>query len=371
MDRAFAVLSKEEPDEDLAALAAQLGGSSSSRATTSSGGADRDGAGDRRGARPARGALAGPQYEGCDPLLTGTVDRGRRAPSLRARDSARARPAVGGAARVLQLLRHASQVDRYESCPDRAHGSRSASRRQPLLGMQLMGQITRCRTREWDAALELLASEEEWRPPDSLPALTTSGIAIHCHRGALDEADRIAALLAEFETSADVQERASYRPERRVCCRCAVRSRQRSRPPFRRSRSTSRWAIGPSRSRRPGASPSRPRSGSTTGSARRAFSRRRKRSRPAFVAVSPGAGDAFARGSPTATMPIASTGSPPGSSASWRYRSTSPSRCSSGRGARRREQGGEAMSLLTERRRSSSAPQPWPSATPQRPDPPG
>ena len=61
--------------------------------------------------------------------------------------------------------------------------------------------------------MELLGRlpEEEWATArQAFSALTTSGIAIHCHRGALDEADRIAALLAEFETSADVQERASY-----------------------------------------------------------------------------------------------------------------------------------------------------------------
>ena len=108
MDRAFEVLAQEEPDEDLAALAAQLGrfmffaGRARSRH-----GADRDGARHRRGSPPARDALAGAQHEGDHPHRSRALQGRARASALCTGCRARARQAVGRAPRVLQPRRHA------------------------------------------------------------------------------------------------------------------------------------------------------------------------------------------------------------------------------------------------------------------------
>ncbi|HEX6763703.1 MAG TPA: adenylate/guanylate cyclase domain-containing protein [Gaiellaceae bacterium] len=217
MDRAFSELSKEEPDEDLAALAAQLG-----RFLFFSGDSELGGKRLETALEIAE-ALALPEVLSQALNTKGVllVSRGRLTEGIvllrYALETALEHDRPSAALRAyFNYADTLSQVDRYEDAARTVREGLVLARRagNRYWEWQLMGQMySLYALGEWDTALELLdrLPREEWETArQAFSALTTCGLAVHVHRGSLDEADEITGLLADFGTSADVQERSSY-----------------------------------------------------------------------------------------------------------------------------------------------------------------
>jgi tetratricopeptide (TPR) repeat protein len=211
------VLSQEEPDEDLAALAAQLG-----RFMFFAGDTDR--ALDRiETALDIAEALSLPetlsQALNTKAILLNT--RGRRKEALAllhyalevALEHDKPSAALRAYYNVADMLAHA---DRYEEASGAVRDGLALARRVGNRYWEtfFLGQYyPPFELGDWDGALATSAElpEQEWtNARGAFLALISWCVAIHAHRGNLDEARRIVGVFRELETSADVQERASY-----------------------------------------------------------------------------------------------------------------------------------------------------------------
>jgi class 3 adenylate cyclase/tetratricopeptide (TPR) repeat protein len=217
MNRAFEVLSEEEPDEDLAALAAQLG-----RFMFFAGETDR--ALDRvETALDIAEALSLPetlsQALNTKAILLNT--RGRRKEGLAllryALDVALEHDKPSAALRayynVADMLSHA---DRYEESSSAVRDGLTLARRVGNRYWEefFLGQAYPLfALGSWEEALATAIDlpEQEWTSArGAFLSLTSFCVAIHAHRGHLEEARRIVDVFGELADSADVQERAMH-----------------------------------------------------------------------------------------------------------------------------------------------------------------
>jgi tetratricopeptide (TPR) repeat protein len=217
MNRAFEVLSEEEPDEDLASLAAQLG-----RFMFFAGDTDRalqrvETALDLAEALSLPETLS--QALNTKAILLNTRGRRREALALvhYSLDVALEHDKPSAALRAYynfaDMLTHA---DRYEDAKNAVRDGLTLARRVGnrywegfFLGQAyplfLMGA--------WDDALGTASElpEAEWTEArGAFLALTSFCVAIHVHRGNLEEARRLVDVFEELSSSADVQERAMH-----------------------------------------------------------------------------------------------------------------------------------------------------------------
>ena len=217
MSRAFDVLTGEEPDEDIAALAAQLG-----RFSFFAG--DRERALVRiEHALDISEALLLPevlsQALNTKALILNALGRHQEALVLLAYalDTALEHEKPSAALRAYyNLAELQSQLDRYEdgaaSCADGLTFSRRVGSR--YWEYSFLGQLYPFfALGRWAEAIEMIGQlpEDRWTELRN-PFLGALGVgtSINVHRGNLAEAERMADVLADFATSADIQERASF-----------------------------------------------------------------------------------------------------------------------------------------------------------------
>ena len=217
MNRAFEVLFGKEPTEDLAALAAQLG-----RFMFFAG--ETDLALQRiETALDVAEALSLPetlsQALNTKAILLNT--RGRRKEALAllryalqvALDNDKPSAALRAYYNVADMLTHA---DRYEQASTAVGDGLALARRVGNRYWEtfFIGQsFPLFELGDWDGALATsfeLPTEEWTNARGAFLAQVSWCVAIHAHRGSPDEGRRIVSVFQELETSADVQERASY-----------------------------------------------------------------------------------------------------------------------------------------------------------------
>ena len=217
MDSAFQVLAREEPDADLAALAAQIGRFMFFH-------------GDLTLARErVETALDMAEALSLPEVLSQALNT--KAIILIAHE----RPKEG-----LTLLRYALEValehdkpsaalrayynladslargDRFEEAAETARDGLALARRfgNRYWEWSFLAQVYPLfALGEWDKVIEMRAQlpEEDWSQARlAFAGLPTTWVPIHIHRGLLDEAESLMTVLAELETSADVQERMAY-----------------------------------------------------------------------------------------------------------------------------------------------------------------
>jgi class 3 adenylate cyclase/tetratricopeptide (TPR) repeat protein len=217
MDRSFQLLTREEPDDDLAALAAQLGRFmyfagqhelASQRIETALDIAEALSLPEVLAqALTTKGMLLttrGRKQEGLAVMrfgLTTALEHDKPSAALRA---------------SYNLADTLSQLDRYEEAVDLvreglAHARRVGNR---YWEWSFLGQVYPLfAIGAWDEALEMIRAlpEEQWRQArQAFGAAPSVGVLIHVHRGNLGEAARIIELFEEMATSADLQERAVH-----------------------------------------------------------------------------------------------------------------------------------------------------------------
>jgi class 3 adenylate cyclase/tetratricopeptide (TPR) repeat protein len=217
MDRSFGVLSREDPDEDLASLAAELG-----RFMFFAG--ETDVALERiETALDIAEALSLPEIlsQALNTkaiLLTG---RGRKLEArvlLRyALDVALKHDKPSAALRAYYNLADSlCHPDRYEEAATAVREGLALARRigNRFWEWQFLGQVYPLfALGEWGEAQALISElpEERWSEVrQSWPGILISGATVNAHRGRLEEAERILRLTSEMERSADVQERSAY-----------------------------------------------------------------------------------------------------------------------------------------------------------------
>jgi class 3 adenylate cyclase/tetratricopeptide (TPR) repeat protein len=217
MDRSYEVLSEEEPDADLAALAAQLG-----RFMFFAG--QHDLALQRiETALDIAEALSLPEVL-AQALTTKAMllfARGRHHEGLAIMrfglDTALEHDKPSAALRAsYNLADTLSQIDRYGEAVEQvrdglARARRIGNRYWELSFLSQLYPMYACG--EWDELAEMIEQlpQEEWRDArQSVAGIAGPGVLLHAHRGDLDEAARLIALFEEIESSADVQERAVY-----------------------------------------------------------------------------------------------------------------------------------------------------------------
>jgi len=217
MSRAFDVLSSEEPDEDIAALAAQLGRFLFFAADVDHALARIETALDIAEALSLPEVLA--QAMNTKALIMNA--RGRKEEALvlleHALETALEHDKPSAALRArYNLAELRSQADRYEdaaaSCADGLTLARRVGNRYweySFLG-QLYAFFAIGRWSEAIAMAEQLseANFSELRFP--FVGILGVGTQIRAHRGELDEAERILGVLSDFSSSADVQERLTF-----------------------------------------------------------------------------------------------------------------------------------------------------------------
>jgi predicted ATPase/class 3 adenylate cyclase len=219
MDRAYQILAEEEPDADLAALAAQLG-----RFLFFAG--RHDAAADRiEAALELAEALALPEIfsNALNTKAIMLVAHGRRLEGLAllhyALDVALDNDKPSAALRAYYNLADTlSHVDRYEDAETAvrdglAFAHRVGNRRYE---QQFLGQSYALFARgKWDDVIEWaseLPQDASWiSARQAFGSVASVWVIVNVHRGRLDEAERIGSLLSDFLTSGDAQERTSHR----------------------------------------------------------------------------------------------------------------------------------------------------------------
>ena len=217
MNQAFEVLSQEEPDEDLAALAAQLG-----RFLFFAG--EKDLAFERiEAALDLAEALSLPE------ILSQALNT--KAIMLVARDRLQEGLAVLRYALEVALEHEKpsaslrahynladtlARADRYEEAADCVRDGLALARRVGNRYWEwiLLGQVYPLfALGRWDEVLAVTTElpEEKWTEArQAFSGIASTGILVHVHRGSYDEAARFVSVFDALETSADVQEEASY-----------------------------------------------------------------------------------------------------------------------------------------------------------------
>jgi class 3 adenylate cyclase/tetratricopeptide (TPR) repeat protein len=217
MNQAFEVLSQEAPDEDLAALAAQLG-----RFLFFAG--DWELAAQRlETALDMAEALSLPEIfsQALNSKAIVLAAHGRRlegAALLRyALDVALEHDKPSAALRAyFNIADTLGQVDRYEDAAAAVREGLALARRvgNRYWEWLFLGQVYPLfALGEWDEGLAMISElpEDKWSEArQAFGAVLTVGVTMNCHRGRLTEAERIIELCAVMESSADVQERGSY-----------------------------------------------------------------------------------------------------------------------------------------------------------------
>jgi class 3 adenylate cyclase/tetratricopeptide (TPR) repeat protein len=217
MDRSFRLLTREEPDDDLGTLAAQLGRFmffagqhelASQRIETALDIAEALSLPEVLAqALTTKGMLLttrGRKQEGLAVMrfgLTTALEHDKPSAALRA---------------SYNLADTLSQMDRYDEAVDLvreglAHARRVGNR---YWEWSFLGQVYPLfAIGAWDEALEMTGAlpEEQWRQArQAFGAAPSVCVLIHVHRGNLDEAARMVELFEELATSADIQERAVH-----------------------------------------------------------------------------------------------------------------------------------------------------------------
>jgi class 3 adenylate cyclase/tetratricopeptide (TPR) repeat protein len=217
MDRSFGLLTLEEPDDDLGALAAQLG-----RFMFFAG--QHEVAAQRiETALEIAEALSLPEVLANALTTKGMLltTHGRRQEGLAvmrfgqqvALEHDKPTAALRATYNLADTL---SQVDRYDEAVDLVREGLVHARRvgNRYWEWSFLGQLYPLYAiGAWDEALEMLAAlpEAQWRQArQAFGGAPSVGVLIHVHRGDLDEAARIVELFDELATSADIQERAVH-----------------------------------------------------------------------------------------------------------------------------------------------------------------
>ena len=217
MDRSYQILAEEEPDADLAALAAQLGRFmffagqlelASQRIETALGIAE---------------ALSLPEVL-AQALTTKAMvltSHGRKQEGLAlmrfALDTALEHDKPSAALRAsYNLADTLAQVDRYDEAIELVRDGLIQARRigNRYWEWSFLNQLyPHYALGEWNEALEMIAQlpEDQWREArQALGAVASVGVLLRVHRGNLREAARLVEAFEELETSADVQEQSLY-----------------------------------------------------------------------------------------------------------------------------------------------------------------
>jgi tetratricopeptide (TPR) repeat protein len=218
MNRSFEVLSSEEADEDLAALAAQIG------RFTFFGGDAALGLERVETALDIAEALLLPEIlsQALNTKAIIFLSMGRKQEALAllryALDVALEHDRPSAALRgYFNLADSLGQIDRYEDAADAVREGLAFARRVGNRQQEwnFLGQLyPMFALGEWDEALAMISELPEDRWPDARQTHSTVAIVgaeINAFRGQIEEAGRIVRLCAELENSADVQERGSYR----------------------------------------------------------------------------------------------------------------------------------------------------------------
>jgi predicted ATPase/class 3 adenylate cyclase len=217
MDRSYQVLAEEEPDADLAALAAQLGRFmffagqhelALQRLETALGLAE---------------ALLLPEVLSQALTTKGTLlaSHGRKQEGLAlmrfALDTALEHDKPSAALRAsYNLADTLAQVDRYDEAIELVRDGLNQARRigNRYWEWSFLNQLyPHYALGEWNEALEMIEGlpEGEWRDArQALGAVPSIGVLLNVHRGNLGEAARVVALFDELDASADGQEQAVY-----------------------------------------------------------------------------------------------------------------------------------------------------------------
>ena len=217
MERAFDVLSAEEPDEDLAALAAQLG-----RFHFFHGEADLAGRRIERALELAE-AVGAPEIlsEALNTKAIILAGRGRRHEALAllpyARDLALEHEKPSAALRAFYNLADTlCHVDRYEEAAAAVREGLALARRVGARWWewQFLGQLYPLFSLgAWDEIEAMIAQlpEERWSEiRTAWPGILTFGTTLRSFRGNPADAETLLERCAEMETSADVQEHDSF-----------------------------------------------------------------------------------------------------------------------------------------------------------------
>jgi class 3 adenylate cyclase len=217
MNRAFEVLSGEEPDEDVAALAAQLG-----RFTYFAGDADR-GLQRVETALDIAEALSLPevlsQALNTKAIMLNSGGRKKEGAALLAYalETALEHDKPSAALRAYyNLAELRSQSDRYEEAAETAAAGLTLARRvgSRYWEWSLLGAVYPFfALGRWDEVVGMIGElpEEQWSElRNPFLGVLGVGVQVNVHRGLTAEAERVTTLLAELETSADVQERGCY-----------------------------------------------------------------------------------------------------------------------------------------------------------------
>ena len=217
MDRSFELLSREEPDDDLATLAAQLG-----RFMFFAG--QHELAAQRiETALDVAEALSLPEVF-AQALTTKAMlltSHGRKQEGLAlmrfAFDSALEHDKPSAALRAsYNLADTLAQVDRYDEAVELVRDGLAQARRigNRLWEWSFLSQLYPLyASGGWNEALEMIDEipEENWREArQSLTGPASIGVLLNIHRGELGEAARVVTFFEELETSADLQERSVY-----------------------------------------------------------------------------------------------------------------------------------------------------------------
>ena len=217
MNQAFEVLSEEEPDEDLAALAAQIG-----RFAFFAGQSDL--AVQRiETALDLAEALLLPEVlsQALNSKAIMLVARDRTKEGLAvlryALDVALEHDKPSAALRAYYNLADTlARADRYEEAADNIREGISLARRvgNRYWEWTLLGQVYPLfAIGRWDETLALTSelSVEDWTEArQAFMGFASVGVLVHVHRGELDDASRIVSEFTDLATSADLQEQAGY-----------------------------------------------------------------------------------------------------------------------------------------------------------------
>jgi class 3 adenylate cyclase/tetratricopeptide (TPR) repeat protein len=217
MDRSFELLTREEPDDDLGALAAQLG-----RFMFFAG--QHDAATQRiETALEIAEALSLPEVLSQALTTKGMLltSHGRKQEGLALMrfglDVALENDKPSAALRAsYNLADTLAQVDRYDEAITIVRDGLAQARRigNRYWEWSFLNQLyPHYASGEWEEAVEMIEAlpEEQWREArQAIGGLGSVGVLIYVHRGDLAEAARLVTVFEELGTSADVQERALH-----------------------------------------------------------------------------------------------------------------------------------------------------------------